>query len=72
MRTSIKVSRTQRLTVAETAPVITTSAAVDASLDRFYTYDVDATRSPAATYSLPTAPHGMTIDSATEVKGAVL
>ena len=52
--------------------MITTSAAVDASLDRFYTYDVDATRSPAATYSLPTAPHGMTIDTATEVKGAVL
>ena len=56
------VYRTQRLNVAETAPVISTSPVVDASLDRFFTYDVNATGNPAPTYSLEAAPGGMTID----------
>ncbi len=57
------VRRSQRLNVAETAPVITSTAVTEASLDKVYTYDVNSTGNPAPTYSLVSAPNGMTIDS---------
>ncbi|MCA9214455.1 MAG: tandem-95 repeat protein, partial [Planctomycetales bacterium] len=56
---------TQDLTVSDVAPVITTSPPANGSLDQFYTYDVNANGNPDPTYSLITAPAGMSIDSAT-------
>ncbi len=47
------------------APVITTPADTTATEGSPYTYDVDATGAPAPTYSLTTAPAGMTINSTT-------
>jgi len=49
------------------APVITTTAPVTGFVDEVYTYDVDATGVPAPTYTLTTAPNGMTIDAGTGV-----
>ena len=49
------------------APVITTTAPVTGFVDKVYTYDVDATGVPAPTYTLTTAPNGMTIDAGTGV-----
>ncbi len=50
---------------AGSAPVITSSAITTATVGLLYRYDVDATGSPAPTYSLITAPAGMTINSTT-------
>ncbi len=50
---------------ADAAPVITTAAVTTASHSQVYTYDVDASGSPASTFSLVTAPAGMTVDSVT-------
>lgn len=61
------VHRTQQLNIAETAPVFSTSPVTAASLDRAYTYDVNATGNPAPTYSLITAPAGMAINATSGV-----
>ena len=47
------------------APSITSSALVTASTGQAYSYDVDATGTPAPTYSLSTSPAGMSINSTT-------
>ncbi len=49
------------------APVITTIAVARAVVGNPYRYDVDAVGLPSPTFSLPTAPPGMVIDSATGV-----
>ena len=59
------VYQTQNLNVPDVAPVISTSPVTNASLDTFYTYDVNASGNPVPTYSLVTAPAGMAIDAAT-------
>ena len=61
------VYRTQNLNVPDVSPVFTTSATTNGSLDRAYTYDVNATGNPDPTYSLVVSPTGMTIESATGV-----
>ena len=54
---------------ANTVPVITSSPVTTAAVGIIYTYNVDATdaNSDALTYSLTTAPSGMTINAATGV-----
>lgn len=59
------VTRSQRLDVPETAPVFSSNPVTSGSLDGPYSYDVNSTANPEATYSLVTAPTGMTIDPAT-------
>ncbi|MBA2480072.1 MAG: PQQ-dependent sugar dehydrogenase [Planctomycetes bacterium] len=49
------------------APTITTTPPLTAVLGSPYTYDVDASGNPAATFTLTTAPTGMTIDPVTGV-----
>ncbi|MEZ6101207.1 MAG: fibronectin type III domain-containing protein [Pirellulaceae bacterium] len=61
------VYRSQRFDIPETAPVITSRAPTTGSLDSPYTYDVNATANPEATYSLVVAPAGMSIDTQTGV-----
>ena len=56
------VTRSQRLDIPESAPVITSVPVTAGSLDAPYSYDVNATGNPEATYSFVTAPAGMTID----------
>ncbi len=51
--------------MGDTLPVITSAAVTSASLDRAYSYDVNATGSPVPTYSLVSAPAGMTIHAIT-------
>ena len=53
--------------VAGAAPSITSTAITNANVNQLYTYDVNATGIPEPTYSLITAPAGMTINSATGV-----
>ncbi len=55
------------VTIQNSAPVITSSAETSATIDSSYSYNVDATDadSDTLTYSLTTAPDGMTINSAT-------
>jgi hypothetical protein len=45
-----------------TAPVITSTPVINAVVGQAYTYDVDASGSPAPTYGLTVFPAGMTID----------
>jgi N-acetylneuraminic acid mutarotase len=59
------VYKTQRLNIADAAPVITSQAAITASLGGTYTYQVVATGNPDPTFALVTAPDGMTINSQT-------
>ncbi|MCP4267689.1 MAG: hypothetical protein GY777_19340 [Candidatus Brocadiaceae bacterium] len=59
------VYHSQGLNSPETPPVFTSTPVGDASLDRFYTYDVDAVGNPAPTLLLTQAPIGMDIDSET-------
>jgi len=59
------VFQSQRLNVAEVLPVIASAPIENASLDAFYTYDVDATGNPDPTFSLVQAPDGMSIDDVT-------
>ncbi|MCA9140059.1 MAG: tandem-95 repeat protein [Planctomycetales bacterium] len=59
------VYRTQDLSIPDIAPVMTSSPKTTASLDTFYTYDVNASGNPVPTYSLAAAPTGMTIDGTT-------
>jgi hypothetical protein len=47
------------------APSIVSTAVTDGSVGTAYTYDVDAIGNPQPTYSLTTAPAGMTIDGDT-------
>lgn len=47
------------------APSIVSSAVTDGSVGAAYTYDVDAVGNPPPTYTLTTAPAGMTIDEDT-------
>ena len=47
---------------SETPPIITSSAIVSAQVGIPYTYDVNASGHPSPTFSLTTAPVGMTID----------
>jgi len=51
--------------VGPSAPVITPIPEQSATVGRLFTYDVEATGSPAPTFSLITKPAGMTIDSST-------
>lgn len=53
--------------IADSTPVITTAAVTTASHSQVYTYDVEATGSPAPTYSLVVAPDGMMINATTGV-----
>ncbi len=53
------------LTCAPAEPQIISSPVTDASTGRLYRYDVDASGSPAPTFSLNVYPGGMTIDSVT-------
>ena len=53
----------QRLNVPEVAPVVTSIAVITGTLDGPYSYDVNATGNPQATYALITAPAGMTINA---------
>lgn len=55
------VTRSQRLDVPEVAPIITSNPVTSGSLDSVYSYDVNATGNPEATFSLVTAPAGMSI-----------
>jgi hypothetical protein len=64
---SASVFRTQVLNLPDAAPQITSIAVTAAALDHAYSYDVNATGNPAATFSLITAPAGMMIDVATGV-----
>ncbi len=50
-----------------TAPIITSTPVTQVSVDQPYTYDVNASGSPAPTYALLTNPAGMTIDPASGV-----
>jgi len=53
------------ITVSGTTPVITTSPGLSAVVGQLYSYDADADGYPAPTFSLTTAPVGMTVDPAT-------
>ena len=53
--------------VAGVAPSITSTPITNVNVNQLYTYDVNATGIPEPTYSLITAPAGMTINSATGV-----
>ena len=53
--------------VGSGAPRITSSPVTTTPVGQPYTYDVNATGSPAPTYSLSTGPAGMTLDSTTGV-----
>ena len=55
----------QELNAPDTVPTITTTAPTTAKTIVPYTYQVFSTANPQATYSLTTAPSGMTINSAT-------
>ncbi|HXG47595.1 MAG TPA: putative Ig domain-containing protein [Methylomirabilota bacterium] len=57
------VFTTQRLNEPETAPVITSAPVTTASLDRPYSYDVNASGNPPPTFALEVAPAGMSIDA---------
>jgi hypothetical protein len=48
-------------------PQITSTPLLDGAVGRLYSHDVEATGSPVPTFSLLTAPSGMTIDSSTGV-----
>ncbi len=53
----------QRLSVADAAPVITSSPVTSGSVGTAYNYTVTATGSPPPAFTLTTAPSGMSIDS---------
>jgi hypothetical protein len=59
------VSISQELSNPDAAPTITSFAKTSATWGNLYQYQVISTGNPQATYSLPTAPSGMTINSAT-------
>jgi hypothetical protein len=59
------VSISQELSNPDAAPTITSTANTAASWGNLYHYQVLSTANPQATYSLTTAPSGMTINSAT-------
>ncbi len=59
------VSISQRLSNPDAAPSITSTPNTFASWGNLYHYQVLSTANPQATYSLTTAPSGMTINSAT-------
>ncbi len=51
------------------APIITSTPVTSATLYEAYAYDVEATGNPTPTFTLTTAPAGMTIDAATGLIG---
>jgi hypothetical protein len=59
------VSMSQELSNADAAPTITSTANTSASWGNLYHDQVLSTANPQATYSLTTAPSGMTINSST-------
>jgi hypothetical protein len=59
------VSISQELGNPDAAPTITSTANTSASWGNLYQYQVISTANPQATYSLTTAPSGMTINRAT-------
>ena len=61
------VYRSQRLDIPESPPVFTTAPVTTGSLESLYSYNVNATANPEATYALIVAPDGMTIDPVTGV-----
>lgn len=58
------VSVSQRLNQPDVAPAITSTPVTSGSADQAYSYQVVATGNPQPTFSLVTAPAGMTIDAA--------
>jgi N-acetylneuraminic acid mutarotase len=64
-RPTAGVSISQKLSNPDAAPTITSSPNTSASWGNLYHYQVLSTASPQATYSLTTAPSGMTINSST-------
>lgn len=64
---SASIFQTQILNLPDAAPEFTSTAVTTAALDVAYTYDVNATGQPAATFSLVAAPAGMTIDATSGV-----
>lgn len=64
-QSTASVYQSQRLNIPETAPVFTSIAVTAASLDRAYSYDVNATGNPTPTFALDAAPAGITIDGST-------
>ena len=68
--TAGEVSRTVAVTVIDNdplAPAFTGSPVLTAVDDASYTYDVNAVGNPAPTFSLTTAPAGMSIDAVTGI-----
>ncbi len=61
------VYHSQSLNTPETLPVFTSTPVDNASLDRFYTYDVNAVGNPVPTFFLTQAPTGMSINSETGI-----
>lgn len=59
------VYRTQDLSISDIAPSISTSPVTNGSLDKFFTYDVNASGNPTPTFALAAAPTGMSIDPTT-------
>jgi len=55
---SASVFQTQVLNLPDVTPAITSTAVTAAALDQAYSYDVNATGNPVATFSLLTAPAG--------------
>jgi hypothetical protein len=62
---NFKLVRYGTAPVSTSAPRITSSPVTSGSVGQLYSYDVNATGSPTPTYSLTTAPSGMTINSST-------
>ncbi|QDS97663.1 putative Ig domain-containing protein [Adhaeretor mobilis] len=63
--TVASVYRSQRLDIPDSAPVITSNPNENGLQDAAYSYNVGATGNPAPTFTLSTAPAGMTIDEVT-------
>jgi hypothetical protein len=59
------VSISQELSNPDAAPTITSTAKTSATYGNLYQYQVLSTANPQATYSLTTAPSGMTINTST-------
>jgi lysophospholipase L1-like esterase len=60
---SAYVSDTLLIQGAGTAPVITTTPDTEGAVGEFYTYDVDATGTPAPVFSMNISPAGMVMDT---------
>lgn len=61
------VDQTYAIAVATALPIITTTPSMTGSTGMAYVYDVSSTGAPLPTYSLTTAPAGMTINASSGV-----